>query len=213
MKNIGLTQRVAHLEDRSERRDCLDQQWTRLLLGLSLRPVPLPNLVDDVTDYVESLALEGVILTGGNDLADLPQAVDPAPERDAFERKILAASMDLGMPVLGVCRGLQVAVRQSGGELVRIEGHDGTVHAIKASETSGAGLFSRDEVNSYHRFAIPRDGVGPDFQLDAVSADGYVEAVSHRHAPISGIMWHPERGPRDPRDADLITRFFQIGRR
>lgn len=51
MKRIGLTQRVQVVPDRGERRDCLDQNWTRLLLSLEMLPLPLVNKVE----YVDNL--------------------------------------------------------------------------------------------------------------------------------------------------------------
>ena len=204
MLKIGLTQRVEVLADRGERRDCLDQAWTRLLIGRGYHPIPLPNCVEDVDELVAELGLDGVILTGGNDLADVPGATNPAPERDAFERKLLECCAGLEIPALGVCRGLQMIVVHYGGRVCPVRGHVATRHGITGCEA----FADRVEVNSYHDFGICEDDLPADLRPMARAPDGSVEAVAHQDLPQWGIMWHPERAPQDQQDLVLISRLF-----
>ena len=211
MLKIGLTQRVLEFAAVGERRDCLDQAWTELLVPLGYLPVPLPNAIADeegVAALVTGLGLHGVILTGGNDLVGLPGARNAAPERDRFEHLLIDVCGKRNLPLLGVCRGLQVLVCHAGGTLAVTEGHAGTRHALRAEGGSAMPLSDREEVNSYHDFALDADSLGGDLDPVARAADGSVEAVVHRHLPIWGIMWHPEREPRDARDAALLRAFF-----
>ena len=120
MLKVGLTQRVEVIQDTNERRDCLDQAWTRLLVDNGYLPIPLPNRVEDVDTLIAELEIDGIILTGGNDLSHLTGATNTAPERDAFERRLLERCADLDIPVLGVCRGMQMMVAHFGGELVAV---------------------------------------------------------------------------------------------
>lgn len=207
-KKIGLTQRVESLSDRAERRDCLDQAWTILLSGLGYVPVPLPNLVRDVASIVSNSRLDGVILTGGNDLSHLEGATNVAPERDRLERELLSLAAEIQLPLLGVCRGFQMMVVHYGGELFRIGGHVACSHGIAVKEPNPGVLCDRDEVNSFHDFAVKPDAVGPELTILATATDGSVEAVKHGRYPQWGIMWHPERAPNDPRDGELISRIF-----
>ena len=98
---IGLTQRVQLVPDYGERRDCLDQRWTPLLEQAGLTAVPLANLSADVGAHVDALGLGGAILTGGNDLAEIAGARDPAPERDRYP--VVVRGEDV-LWVPGVCR-------------------------------------------------------------------------------------------------------------
>jgi Predicted glutamine amidotransferases len=95
---LGLTQRVTIIEEYGERRDCLDQAWTTLLEEWGYQPVPLPNTIADVNTYLESLDLDGIVLTSGNDLAHLEDAIVPAPERDEFESAVLDWALDRSRP-------------------------------------------------------------------------------------------------------------------
>jgi len=208
MPRIGLTQRVEVLSDRDERRDCLDQAWTRLLFNNGYWPVPLPNCVEDVPALMEELALEGVILTGGNDPARLPGATNAAAARDAFEQKLLTYCGGHGIPVLGVCRGLQMLVAHYGGKLVRVSDHVGACHAITVEPGCDAILGDRDKVNSFHHWGVSPEGLSSDLQVAATAPDRTVEAIVHRTYPQLGIMWHPERPPSDERDLRLIRELF-----
>ena len=208
MIKLGLTQRVESVPGRDERRDCLDQAWTSLLMQHGFLPVPLPNAASDVKALIDPLGLEGVILTGGNDLVSLPGATDPAPERDDFESRLLEVCSERDLPVLGVCRGLQKLMAESAGELRPVADHVATRHAILARPQRGMPLENRDEVNSFHNFGIPPDAVGRDYEAVAFSPDGWVEAVIHRSLSRWGIMWHPERPPHHDGDVKLLQALF-----
>jgi len=212
MLRIGLTQRVEIVADRDERRDCLDQAWTALLVSNGLLPIPLPNTVENVDMLVRELALDGVILTGGNDLAHLPGGRSTAPERDAFERKLLTYCSQQEMPVLGVCRGMQVMVDYYGGPLVTVSDHVATRHPIMVQSSRIASLGDREDVNSFHDFGIDEEMIRSPLCVVATAPDGCVEAVAHATLPQWGIMWHPERLPCDARDGHLIRTLFAGGR-
>ncbi len=195
MRRVGLSQRVEVVPGYGERRDCLDQNWARFVLEAGFLPVPLSNAVTEVGAYLSALGLAGVVLTGGNDVASVEGARNPAPERDRFETALIAACRQFRLPVLGVCRGLQLLNLECGGRLDRVEGHVATRHLVS--------LEGRPmEVNSYHGLAIPADGLGSDLQPVARCEDGTVEAARHPTAGWWGVMWHPER-ERPFREWDL----------
>lgn len=210
--NIGLTQRVETLADRDERRDSLDQAWATLLLDAGFTPVPLPNQPRHAGRLVEALDVSGIILTGGNDLAWLPDAQNTAPERDAFERELIELASGRGLPVLGVCRGMQMVVSFFGGTVQRVADHVRKPHPVIPRE-SPMPVRPRSEVNTFHGFGTRPDLLGADLLPAGAAPDGTVEAVAHRSLPVWAIMWHPERpvrpgGSRDERDVEIMRALF-----
>jgi putative glutamine amidotransferase len=96
------------------------------------------------------------------------------------------------IPVLGVCRGLQMINHFCGGSIVLLDGHVSSRHSImqKIEHYEWPTLH---EVNSYHNYAIKVDGLAPSLMPLAFAEDGTVEAFRHKELPWHGIMWHPER--------------------
>lgn len=209
-RRIGVTQRVELSPSGKERRDCLDQRWAPLLDALGLALVPLANRVAEPAGYLDALDLAGLIFSGGNDLAGVPGARSPAPERDRFEQAALSWALQSERPVLGVCRGLQAINVFLGGRIAPASGHAGTRHAVRTVRDANPFAWPESfEVNSYHDFAIPAGGLAPDLDALAAAEEGGIEAFRHRSAACVGIMWHPEREmPAHSRDLHLVGRLF-----
>lgn len=209
MGHLGITQRVEVVEEYDERRDCLDQRWAELVESMGHVPIPLPNLVDDPAAYLEGLAIDGLVLTGGNDLNHLADAENVAPERDEFETAALEYALDEELPVLAVCRGVQLLNVHFGGSIDRVEDHVARDHRVLfESEVD----FAPDEpitVNSYHGYGIESEDVAEPLETIAVAEDGSVEGLAVPDRPIVGVMWHPERdSPSAAVDRQLFERLF-----
>lgn len=177
---VGVTQRQDYLEDRRERRDSLDAAWAELLWGAGFLPLPILNDVDDHDDYLQSLELDALLLTGGGD-------VGQPPSRGRLETAALSHAGARGLPVLGVCRGMQVIVRECGGTLSTVSAHVGTRHLIDGP------LSGMREVNSFHLLGVNPLGLPSQLEAVAFCSDGTIEAIRHRKMPWTAIMWHPER--------------------
>jgi gamma-glutamyl-gamma-aminobutyrate hydrolase PuuD len=198
MKPVAITQRVTVVPEYGERRDCLDQAWPRFIAACGLLPLPLPNVIEVALAMFGGSDLDGLVLTGGNDLASLG---GDAPERDATENALLDAAESRGLPVLGVCRGMQLIQQRCAVPLQRVEGH---VTRRQIIHIDGEPM----EVNSYHRFAARESR--PPLDVWAVAADGVVKAIRHTARPTTGIMWHPERNtPFAANDIALFRRVFK----
>lgn len=200
---IGITQRVDLISATNERRDSLDQRWTPFLEACGLDAVPIPNCLPDPVKFAEQLGIGGLLFSGGNSLAQLEEQ-DSAPERDHTETLLVHHGIAKGLPLLGVCRGMQFLNVFHGGKLSKISGHVATHHPLAATESAPPGLVV-PEVNSYHQYGIALSDLSPSCSPWAL-ADGTVEMMKHRALPHFAMMWHPER---DPKLTQASLRFFR----
>jgi gamma-glutamyl-gamma-aminobutyrate hydrolase PuuD len=199
MKAVAITQRVSVVPAYGERRDCLDQSWTKFLAACGLLPVLLPNVTETALALCEWAGIAGMVLTGGNDLAVLG---GDAPERDAVENALLDLAERRGLPVLGVCRGMQVIQQRFAIVLCRVEGHVAQRQVIRIDGEPRV-------VNSYHHFGAFDSR--PPLDVWAVAADGIVKAIRHSAQPVTGIMWHPERcAPYSSADIAMFREVFEV---
>jgi N5-(cytidine 5'-diphosphoramidyl)-L-glutamine hydrolase len=206
---VAISQRVVDLSQRDERRDELDQRWPQLLQAHGYVPVPVPNLLTDVVSWLQDLAIAMIILTGGNDLQAVDGAADAAPERDATEAQLIDYATQHALPLLGVCRGMQMMVCHSGGALRRSDAHVGTPHNIEVLPTRGHVPLRGGPVNSFHNWVVDPASVPEHFSVAAVGTDGTVEAIHHQSLPQFGVMWHPERAPYDAGDMQLLDHLYR----
>lgn len=197
MKYVAMTQRVQILADIQERRDALSQEWASLAVHCGFLPVLLPNNLEAAKSILSELPVGGILLTGGNNLASYG---GDAPERDELEHFLVTYAIEQKIPLLGVCRGMQLLLDHFGTPLAHVENHVRVAHALDNGDT----------VNSYHSFGA-KHCIAP---LQAIyhSEDGVVEGVIHKDCPwIRGIMWHPERyDPFREKDITMIKEMFQL---
>ena len=179
MKAVAVSQRVTVDPPHGMRRDCLDQVWAKFLLACGLVPIPVPNSVEAALQICQNVS--GVVLTGGNDLAAYG---GDAPERDETEIALLDLAGQRDLPVVGVCRGMQVIQHRYGARLERVHGHVAPRQRISIQGR-------RVEVNSFHNFGARE--VHPPLESWAIADDGVIKAIRHQHRHIIGMMWHPER--------------------
>jgi len=156
-------------------------------------------------------ALDGLIFSGGNDLAPEsygaeadPTTTGTNPARDSGELALLTAALERDLPVLAICRGAEVLNVARGGGLVQhlpdVVGHEGhravvgefsehTVRVDPASRIESA----PGAVKSHHHQGLGRLGDG--LREIAWADDGVVEAVEDPEKPfLVGVLWHPEAG-------------------
>ncbi len=189
---IGVTQRIIYDPSYGERRDALATDWYRFLAGIlpDALVVPVPNAPGQIDRFLDGLAIEALILTGGNDLGS-------EPDRDATERGCLLHAERRGLPVIGVCRGFQMMVANSGGrvEPTDRQAHVATRHPVRylAGTPWGWRAGHSADVNSFHGFAVPEAGLPAGWTPLAVSEDRGIEAAQSDDGRCTAVMWHPER--------------------
>ena len=211
---IAISQRVEVVADCNERRDCLDQAWTDLLTQAGCDLLPVPNNLPNVNQWLKKQKVEALLLSGGNDLSHLTNSSNSVPERDETEKKLLQWAAENKIPVLGVCRGMQMLNHHLAGSLFSVENHTANMHAISPFENET--LFSDYSfVNSFHKWGIRPNDLSTSLRPLAVADDGTIEALGHLELPWVGIMWHPERdnGTEKNNDIALIKKvFFESGK-
>jgi putative glutamine amidotransferase len=162
--------------------------------------------------------VHGLLLTGGGDVhpslygAAVHPAFDAAePGRDEFEIALVRAAFEADLPVLAICRGIQVLNVARGGTLVQDiptelpgalqhrvpEPRDARAHDVALTSQSllhrvlGSPRAARVGVNSRHHQAIGALGSG--LAVTAVASDGVIEAVEDPSRTFClGVQWHPE---------------------
>lgn len=190
--------------------------YTRAVFEAGGMPFLLPNLPAEVAE--EALApLDGLLLSGGGDIdaRHFGQEAHPAlglvdPLRDAFELALFRAAVARDLPVLAICRGVQVMAVASDGDLwqdIPTEAPGSLAHRQTAARgeathqvrVAPGSLLARVlrcgdadvPVNSFHHQA-PR-GHGALLVVSATSEDGLIEALEAPGARfVLGVQWHPE---------------------
>ena len=189
---IAISQRVDTITEYVEQRDSLDQAWTKLFNQTDFQILPVPNNLNNVVKWLEMFGVEGILLSGGNDLGHLSGSNNYSLERDKIENILLEWAFKKKVPVLGVCRGMQKINYYLGGSLSRIENHSKTKHKITIIQNEVIEK-TLSEVNSFHNWGIMKNDLSPNLRAIAIAYDGSIEGVMHINLPWFGIMWHPER--------------------
>lgn len=182
MINIAITQRLTSVYDGLEIRESLDIGWYDFAKSCGFFLIPI-SVRQDISQFLQKMEIAGIIFSGGNDLSAVnSEKVNEI--RDTFEKELLKVAMEAEIPVIGVCRGMQLINDYFSGTLRQVTGHVATTHQIN-------GENSTRFVNSFHNYALK--DIHKDFVADFVASDGVIEAFHHKDKDIYAIMWHPER--------------------
>ena len=183
MMRILVSTRIVETTSYPERRDALSHDWGRFFDRFRLLPILVPNSLAEPRGYME-LGAKGLLLTGGDNLG----SKDAPSDRDRTESILIRAAIDANLPILGVCRGLQMLNRYFGGNVLRSEdGQHVGLHTVKLND--GRIL----NVNSFHNDVVTSETLADELIPFAKADDGVIEGLTHPSLPITAIQWHPER--------------------
>lgn len=225
-------------KDKAQLRDFVNRAYSEALRCAGATPLLVPLVCDeaDVRSIVSCTA--GLLVTGGVDVGpshygeetmECCGAIDPL--RDAVDQAAIAAAQELGLPILGICRGIQSLAVFTGGALfqdipTQVEAalphqqkrpRAEATHTVEVLEgTLLADIVGAGElpVNTFHHQATK--GCPPGFRVTARATDGIVEALEHedRDTFQLGVQWHPEEmaAAGGPHQA-LFNAFVEAARR
>lgn len=186
-------------------------------------PVLLPMIdTDDAGTFLG--AVDGVLLTGGDDVDPAsygheraPETVTTDPARDELELALARAVVARDHPALAICRGCQVLNVALGGTLTQhvedhfeLERYNQSIHTVKLASGTSLERWLPDvrdgvlEVNSLHHQSV--DVLGSGVRVAATAEDGTVEALEVDGAPnVVAVQWHPELLRHRPDHLGLFT--------
>ena len=144
-----------------------------------------------------------ILLPGGNDV--LKNNV-LNKNRLKVEYEIIKFGIKKNIPIIGICRGMQVLNCFFNGKLKLVKGHMNTRHKVFFKKN----FFNSKilTVNSFHNWGIPKKYISKSLESLAVDQKGNVEMFAHKKFKILGIMWHPER-EKSTKKFDKILNYFK----
>ncbi|MHC4663649.1 MAG: gamma-glutamyl-gamma-aminobutyrate hydrolase family protein [Planctomycetota bacterium] len=211
--------------------DAVPQAYGRSIETVGGLPILLPTLgnADIAPGLLERI--DGLLLAGGDDVNPLAVGEEPHaglgsidPERDTVELALVKAAFNSDMPILGICRGIQVLALALGGlvyqDVNEIEGNSlkhrqlaprwCATHTVMLGSGSIAEKVlggSRIETNSFHHQAVRKVPKG--FEVSGHADDGVIEAIECAEKRfVLGVQWHAEHMTERHKHAESLFRAF-----
>lgn len=204
----------------------LDHAYVKAVLAAGGTPLLIPNIGEAYArEYIKNI--HGLILSGGSDVTPFYYNENPhkvsgpfCRERDSMERALYQEAKKAGLPILGICRGMQVIASFDGGSLIQDIPSQyetdmvhvlsklpyETEHMAKAVEgTLTASILGSQEriINSIHHQAVRELPEG--FIASMYARDGLIEAMENKEDRILALQFHPER--LHAKDEDFLNLF------
>ena len=169
--------------------DFVDHYWIKYFNKKNGSFRCISNSIKNLNQLVkDKKKIDLIILPGGNNLFGKDEL---NRIRLKIEVKLIKFAILNKIPILGVCRGMQVLNCYFGGKIKKIKGHMSSKHLINLNTT----IFKKTKmkVNSFHNFCITKKNVSKSFKILGVDEKDNIEMFVHKKHKIIGVMWHPER--------------------
>lgn len=200
-------------------------------------PLVAPNISEE--DSIEAMAglVDGILFTGGVDVHPgyyneeiIADNLTICDRRDKFEMRLAKKVLPMDMPLLGICRGMQLLNIAAGGSVYQDIGlqyktgishsnpksrKDDIIHSVRLVENTRLyNIYGTElkEVNSFHHQSVK--DLAPVFKASAHAEDGLVEAFEGEgNRFIIGVQWHPEMlVGKYPKELEIFKRFIDIAK-
>lgn len=190
-KIVAVTQSIEFVSQRNEYRDYVDNKLIKWINDCGYNVILISNFFKQenskyknqkkkLLKFLEIFKISGFVLSGGNNIGQYSM-------RDEVEKTVLSYATKKKIPVLGICRGLQMINYFYSGVNTTVRNHANISHNIYLSKNKKK-LF---KVTCYHNYGIK--SLAKNFIITHKSDDNFIEGIRHEYLKIQGWMWHPER--------------------
>jgi len=208
MKKIAITQQLAENNTYFQENEVLDISWGKLFKRMNFVPIILPYEYN-FQEYFNEIKIDGILLTGGNDLNELNKN-KLSKKRDDFEIKLIKYSLENFIPIFGVCRGMQIIAKYFGCNFNSVSNQVNTRHKLVINQKSKYQKYlnNLDTVNSFHNYTI--SDLSNELIISATNNEQVIKAIEHTKHKVFAQMWHSEREqPFIENELKIIGEFFK----
>jgi len=207
---IIVSQKLLMRQGTNEVQEALDIKWAAFLQECGFFSIPIPVNAD--TDaFIKYLTPKGILLTGGNDIYSVSKGDRLSKKRDQFENGLIRIGLEQKIPIVGVCRGMQIIANYFQVQLKKCHDHVNTMHPISIVQDCFIHQIygNTATVNSYHNFCINEINENIIVAAKCIDGKNTIEAIECINYKIIGIMWHPERmDPFAEQDINLFKKIY-----
>ncbi len=230
-KVIGITSGFYYVDDdifRDHKITGICQDYIHAITRAKALPIAIPTFnstEEDIDEYINIIDM--LILSGGEDVSPEFYSEDRLQKlgrtnylRDTHELLLIEKAIENNIPILGICRGMQLINSYFGGTLyqdlsyvpfetiehIQKERPEVPTQIANFDKDTFLGNYFQNEVliNTFHHQVI--NTLAKDFVAVAHTNDGIIEAIEHSYLPIYGIQWHPEMMAE--KDNEIMQSFF-----
>ncbi len=193
--------RITGAQNYREPRDSISHDLLTLVQAWEMLPFLIPNQLSEPLEYVSGIAPDLILFSGGDDLNE-------SSKRDQNEFRLLQMAIDQGIPVFGICRGLQLLNSHFGGKTVKAEGHVASHHQVYINREFELFFGKKAIVNSFHNHVVDPASLAEEMRIVAKDDYGRIEALVHKTLPLMAVMWHPERSCPGPELKPVVEKLI-----